>query len=90
MADVMPNPRVGMQKLRQDILQVQARIEGRKLALLELVDRRDRELENWEADSRALEQMQENLRLMEESHGAITEEEIEEAKTTPLDDAVPE
>lgn len=84
MADMMPDYRVSQQRLKFEIMQLEARIEGRKLELLELVAKRDNTLTNWAAELEAIEQKKKNLADLAEAHGAVTDEFIEESKTTEL------
>ena len=84
MADMMPDYLVSIQKLKFEISQLETRIVGRKLELLELVSRRDNTLSNWISELSAIEQKQKTLADLEKAHGAVSDKMIEDAKTTNL------
>ena len=88
MADVMPDYIVSQQRLRWEIAQLVARIEGRKLELLELVSRRNQTLANWDAEEEAIAKKKSDLESLEKAHGPITDQTIQEAKTTNLTEAL--
>jgi len=75
---------VSQQKLKFEIAQLEARIIGRQLELLELVSRRDGTLRNWASELEAIEHKKSNLVDLEKAHGAVTDKIIEDAKTMEL------
>ncbi len=75
---------VSQQKLKFEISQLETRIVGRQLELLELVSRRDNTLSNWASELEAIEHKKQTLKDLEKAHGTVTNEMIEDAKTTEL------
>ena len=75
---------VSIQKVKFEIAQLEARTVGRKLELLELVARRNSTLSNWASELEAIEAKKKTLADLEIAHGAVTDEMIEDAKTTEL------
>jgi len=75
---------VSIQKIKFEIAQLEARIVGRQLEVLELVSRRDTTLKNWTAELEAIEHKKKTLTDLEAAHGVVTNEIIENAKTTEL------
>ena len=84
MSDVMPNYKVEQQRLRAQVAEQQAAIARQTLAILEMADRKARHLENIAGAQRAIEQFQEQLAGLEETHGRLTSEEVD-AMSASLD-----
>ncbi len=79
MADVTPDYKMSQQKLIKEIADLEARFEAHKLALFELVGRKQSILENWAAEIKAVEAKRSNLKDLEEAHGPILELDLEAA-----------
>jgi hypothetical protein len=77
MADSMPNYQVEIQRLRSQILDQKATIQKQVLSILEMTDRKTRLLENIAATKKAIIDYTEKLRVLEEAHGGLSEEDIQ-------------
>lgn len=77
MADVMPNYQVEIQRLRSQILEQQATIQKQVLNVLEMKDRKERLLENIGATKRSIVDYKEKLKVLEDAHGGLSDEDIQ-------------
>ncbi len=84
MADVMPDYRISIQKVKSEIAQLRFREENHKLQLMELVARRDQIMNNWEAEKEAIAAKLQTLSDLEQAHGVVDDAVLEDAKTTKL------
>lgn len=72
MADVTPNYKVEMQRLRAQIASQLSTIEAQKLAILEMADRSKRHEENIVAAEAAMVAYREQLAGLEATHGGVS------------------
>jgi septation ring formation regulator EzrA len=77
MADIMPNYQVEIQRLRSQILDLQATIQKQILSVLEMSDRKAKLIENITATKKAIKDYEEKLKGLEKTHGAASNEELD-------------
>ncbi len=77
MADVMPNYKVEIQRLRSQIVEQQATIQKQVLSILEMTDRKARLLENIGATKKSIVDYKKKLDEMQKNHGGLSEEDIQ-------------
>ena len=68
MADAVPNPVVEMQRVRMNIANLKATIERQKFEMIEMEDRKARNLENIAGSEKHIKELEGNLRSMEKAH----------------------
>lgn len=78
MADVTPNYMVEQQRLRSQIAAQRSTIEGQKLAILEMADRKVRHMENIQAAEREVAKLEEKLTRLQADHGELTSGKVAE------------
>ncbi len=86
MTDVTPNYKISVLRMRSEIAQLEAREHAHRLALMELIERRDNTLRNWEAEKGAISGKRETLAELIEAHGEFSSDEIDDAKTVDLEE----
>jgi hypothetical protein len=77
MADAMPNYQVEIQRLRAQISDQKSTIQKQVLSILEMTDRKTKLLENIAATKKAIIDYTEKLRVLEEAHGGLSEDDIQ-------------
>lgn len=77
MSDVMPNYQVEMQRLRSQILDLQATIQKQILTVLEMADRKAKLLENIAATKKAIVDYEVKLGGLEKTHGSASNVELD-------------
>lgn len=77
MADSMPNYQVEIQRLRAQISDQKSTIQKQVLSILEMTDRKTRLLENILATKKSIIDYTEKLRVLEEAHGGLSEDDIQ-------------
>ena len=69
MADVMPNYHVSIQRIKATIAGLHHNIERAKLELMEIEDRRVRQIENMNATRGAIAEQEASLKSLLDEHG---------------------
>lgn len=77
MADA-PDWRVDYLRTRLQLKQQQAALDGQRVALVEIAQRKRQTLTNVEAHRKAIGELQERLRQLEAEHGTLGEDELEQ------------
>lgn len=85
MGDLRANYKVEQQRLLAQIQEQKAAIARQTLVILEMADRKARNLENIEAAYKAIERYEIQLADMEKTHGKLTKAEVD-AMSASLDD----
>lgn len=76
MGDKLPNYLVEQQRLKCEILAQQAAASKQYLEILEMVDRKERLLNNIEATLKSIKEKQDRLTSLEETHGKLDDAEF--------------
>lgn len=69
MADIKPNPKLALQRIRMDISKLEATVERQRYELIEMEDRKERTEENIEATLKALVDLRKKLDEMQKRKG---------------------
>jgi hypothetical protein len=65
---------------------LEAREHKHRLALMELVERRETILSNWRAEQKAIADKRKTLAELQKAHGEFTEKELASAETAQLEE----
>ena len=71
MADVMPDYKVSMQRLRMEIQALTLSIERARLEIMDIDSRRRKSFENIDATELAIAEKEKDLRALEKEHGKL-------------------